>query len=130
MTTPNSAPAPTTVTLPSTRPRRPRRRRVLLVGAAVLVLAGAGASVVGGADPIGTTTDVVPGVREIVVQVDAGPVALHGTASRDVTVRTTRYGSTFREPDARNRLDDGVLTVQAGCAGWFAGGCHVAVLPR
>jgi hypothetical protein len=115
-----------TVTLPSATPRRPRRRRVLLAGAAVLVLAGTASSVLGAAEPLGTTTDTVAGVREIVVTVDAGPVSLHGGAGPDVTVRTTRYGSTFREPDAHVRLDGGVLTVEADCAGAFAGGCHVA----
>ena len=115
-----------TVTLPSATPRRPRRRRVLLAGAAVLVLAGTASSVLGAAEPLGTTTDTVAGVREIVVAVDGGSVSLRGGAGPDVTVRTTRYGSTFREPDAHARLDGGVLTVEADCAGTFAGGCHVA----
>jgi hypothetical protein len=115
-----------TVSLPSAAPRRPRRRnRLLLAGAAVLVVAAAGAVTFAPAASVETTTVSLAGVREIVVDLDAGPVSLRGGTGPEVILRTTRHGSMFGTPEARHRLDDGVLTVEADC-GWFGGGCHVS----
>ena len=102
-----------------------RTRRWVLAGAA-LVVAGTGLAVYGQVQPWDTTTGSVPGVREIVVDIGAGPVTLPAAPGSEVGIRTVPHG--LLPAGAGHRLEGGVLTVFAGC---FALNCyteqHIAV---
>lgn len=115
----------TTSPQPAPSGARRRPRRVLLLGAAVLsvgCLAYVALDRPGDAESVRTAS--VAGVREIVVEVDAGPITLAGTPGTTVDIRTTLHGSATGTPRADHQLVDGVLTVRASCAGMPLG-CHV-----
>lgn len=118
---------PRTVQLPSSKPRPHRARNAVLIGGAGLVLLGAGYVALG---HVGVshqiTTASVSGVREIVVDVDAGPVTLAGGIGigTDVEVRTTVRRSLTSAPIAGHRLDAGVLRISGTCPP-FSMNCHV-----
>jgi hypothetical protein len=62
-----------------------------------------------------TTTETVPGVREIVVETDEGSVSLRHGDGTGVEIRTTRVWSPDSQPTLRSHLDAGVLTLSATC---------------
>ena len=76
----------------------------------------------GDADLVRTAS--VADVRELVVEVDAGPITLVGTPGATVDIRTTLHGSATGTPRADHQLVDGVLTVRGSCAG-LPLSCHV-----
>lgn len=103
---------------------RPRRRGgpalALALGATAIVLAVGGGAVAIGVSVAGslrdeTSTDVVPGVREVVVDVDEGSVALRAGTSPDLVLRTTRIWADGYEPVVERVLVDGVLTLTSDC---------------
>ncbi|HXV94174.1 MAG TPA: DUF4097 family beta strand repeat-containing protein [Pseudonocardia sp.] len=103
------------------RPRSGRRRRIAL---GVAVVAG-GLLLLGlllrGED---VTTATIGGVREVVVDVDAGSAVLVAGPGPGVTVRAARSWI-VGEPITRHDVDDaGVLHVQARCPN-AAIACHV-----
>lgn len=73
-----------------------------------------------------TTTETVPGVRELVVETDEGSVSLRRGAGTEVEVRTTEVWSqdTDSRPTLERHLDSGVLTLSADCP-WVNVGCEV-----
>ncbi len=104
---------------------RHRTRRYLLIAGTVLLLAGTGyvvLSQVGRSQE--TTTATVADVREIVVDIDSGPVTLIGGDGPAVGIRTVLYRSLTGGPAAGHRLDGGVLTISADCPS-FGMYCHV-----
>jgi hypothetical protein len=101
-----------TVRLPSSAPRR---RRLLVGGVGLAVLGAAGVLLVGGGPE--TTVVTFAGVREVVVDVDRGPVAVRGGPGAAVVLRTTRQGSLLGSPATGHGVENGVLTVRAGCSG-------------
>lgn len=115
--------------MPPTPPPR-RRRTGLLVGGGVLLLTAAavGAAAFGITTATSlredTSTETVPGVRELVVDVDEGRIALRAATGPDVEVRTTRIWGPGYEPVVRHDLVDGVLTVTSDCPS-FNLGCEV-----
>ncbi len=124
--------APRTVRIPPTPPpSRGRTGPALLVGGGVLLVVAAAAV---GAAALGATTaaslrgatssETVPGVRELVVEVDEGSIALTAAAGPDVEVRTTRVWRPGYEPVVERGLVDGVLTLTSDCAP-FNLGCEV-----
>ena len=124
-TTPQPQPQTRTVQLPSSQPRRRRTGRVLLIGAAGLVVLGAGYTALGQlGQSVETTTASVAGVREIVVDADSGPIDLRGGTGPDVDIRTTAHRSLTGAAAAGHRLDGGVLTITAECP-QFGMNCYV-----
>jgi hypothetical protein len=71
-----------------------------------------------------TTTETVPGVRELVVESDEGTVSLRHGDGTDVEIRTTRVWSSDSQPALGRHLDAGVLTLSSGCP-WINLGCEV-----
>lgn len=115
---------PRTVQIPSEpTPHRTRNARLVvgaglaLIGASYLALGHVGVSQE-------TTAASVAGVREIVVDIDSGPVTLIGGHGSDVGIRTTLHRSLTGAPVAGHRLDEGVLTISADCPS-FSMNCNV-----
>jgi len=112
--------------LPPSSTRRPRRtRRILAIGAATLTLGCVGyiASDEVGSDESVRTASITD-VREIVVEVGAGPVSLVGDPGRAVGIRSTLHGSATGTPSADHIVVDGVLRITTFCRG-LALTCHV-----
>jgi hypothetical protein len=78
-----------------------------------VALAGAGLTVYSQTRAWDTVTDSVTGVREIVVDIGAGPVTLTRAPGSEVGLRTVPHG--MFPAGAGHRLEDGVLTASAGC---------------
>ena len=92
---------------------RPHRARWALAGVGTLVLVGT--AVLGaGLAATDRVTDTVSGVREIVVDIGAGPVTLTGTSGTAVGIETITHG--LFSASAEHVLADGVLTIRAD--GW------------
>lgn len=98
------------------------RRRTLLACLGVLLVV-VGATAVGGLKHADVRTVVLTGVREVVVDVDAGAVVVQARAGFGVAVRTGRAWL-WGEPTADHRLVDGVLTITGRCPE-FEIGCTV-----
>ncbi|QJY47430.1 hypothetical protein [Pseudonocardia broussonetiae] len=109
-------------------PRRRRTGLALIVGAGVVLLATGGAVAFGVATAASLRTESssesVAGVAEVVIDVDAGFVALRGGTGPDVEVRTTRIWAPGSEPVVERRLEGGVLTLTSDCPA-FDLGCEV-----
>jgi hypothetical protein len=116
------------LTSPTPRPRR--RRTALIAGTGVLLVGGitvgAVALGVGVATSLEqeTTAQSVPGVHELVVDLDEGSVRLTAGTGPDVEVRTIRAWTPGYEPVLDQRVVDGVLTLHSDCAD-FNVGCEV-----
>jgi hypothetical protein len=82
-----------------------------LVGVGVLGVGVLGIGLFSSTEPI---TDSVSGVREIVVDIGAGPVTLTGTTDTAVGIQTISHG--LFSANAGHVLADGVLTIRAD--GW------------
>jgi hypothetical protein len=112
------------------RPRRRRRTALIAAGTGVLLVGGVTVgAVVLGVDVAtslrhDTTTQSVPDVRELVLDLDEGSVRLTAGAGPDVEVRTTLAWTPGYEPVLDQRLVDGVLTLRSDCAD-FNVGCEV-----
>lgn len=111
---------PRTVRIRPDESPRPRRRGPwLALGAAAVVLAAGGAVAFGvataGALQDTTSTEVVPGVREVVVDVDEGSVAIRAGTAPDLVLRTTTIWADGSEPVVERGLVDGVLTLTSDC---------------
>ena len=125
-----STPAYTTQMPPTPSPRRRRTGPALLVGAGVLLLAAGAIGAV--ALGVNTATSLqedtvsrsVPGVRELVIDVDEGRIVLRAAAGPDVEVRTTRTWGPGYEPAVGQELVNGVLTLTSDCPS-FNLGCEV-----
>jgi hypothetical protein len=126
MTSTQQSPAP--LRPQTTRPRR--RRTALIVGTGVLLAGG----ITVGAVALGvrvassleqeTTAQSVPGVHELVVDLDEGWLRLTAATGPDVEVSTTRAWTPGYEPVLDQRVVDGVLTLSSDCAD-FNVGCEV-----
>lgn len=111
-------------------PRRRRRRAALIAGTGVLLVGGATAGAialgtgVAGALRSETTAQSLPGVHEIVVDLDEGSVRLTAAPGAAVDVRTTRAWTPGYEPVLDQGVIDGVLTLRSDCPE-FNVGCEV-----
>jgi hypothetical protein len=110
--------------LPGPPPRRRRTTRwvVVAIVAAVAVSTAVVAAVTFGVWAAmslrqETTTETVPGVRELVVQTVDGSVSLRRGAGSDVEIRTTEVWSEDADsrPTLQRRRDGGVLTLTDSC---------------
>jgi len=114
---PGLPPAPP-VDGPTGRPRR--RGRIALAAAGLLLLGGAGAVAlgvhVGGSLQQDSASRTFTGVREIVVEVDEGAVALRAAPGPEVTVDAVRHWMPGYEPTLGGAVVDGVLTLTSDCA--------------
>ena len=100
--------------VPDTRAPRHRSRGVLGAIAATAVAGGLVASTQISHD---TTTTSVPGVREVVVDIGAGPVTLHGGEGDAVDIRSTPHGLFTTSSAPRHETVDGVLRITSACSG-------------
>jgi hypothetical protein len=110
-------------------PHRSRTGAAVIIGGAVLVAAAVAGTVAFGVTTAAslredTSTTTVPGVRELVVDVDEGRIALRAAVGPDVEVRTTRHFVPGYEPVVAHGVVNGVLTVTSDCAS-FNLGCEV-----
>ncbi len=101
----------------------------MIIGGAVLFAAAVAGTVAFGVTTAASlrqdaSVDTVPGVRELVVAVDEGRIALRAAVGPDVEVRTTRNFAPGYEPVVERKLVDGVLTLTSGCPS-FNLGCEV-----
>jgi hypothetical protein len=120
---------------PAPAPRPPRRLSrgawiAIVLGAVVVVVGGvtAGAIAVGVSTARSltsdTTTRTFPGVREIVVDADEGPVTLRPADGRDVVATAVRHFAPGDEPVVTGAVVNGVLTLRSDCPD-FNIGCEV-----
>lgn len=123
----STLPSPPPTAGRSIRPRRHRGRIALasVAGVALLGTAGAVALGVGVAGSLEQdfASRTFTGVREIVVEVDEGAVALRAAPGADVVVDTTRHWAPGYQPLVSGAVVDGVLTLTADCA-HFNLGCE------
>lgn len=100
----------------------------VVVGGLVLLALVVGAAAFGVNTATGlrtaTSAETVPGVRELVVDVDEGRVALTAAPGPDVGISTTRTWGPGYEPTVERTLVGGVLTLASDCAP-FNLGCEV-----
>jgi hypothetical protein len=93
-------------------------RALLLVGLALLALAGAGAITYAANHAFESTKrdtgTVADSVRRVVVDVDAGDVKLVAGGDHVQVRRESRYA--VRAPNVTQRVVDGVLTLRGACA--------------
>jgi hypothetical protein len=93
-------------------------RALLIVGLAVLAIAGIGAITYAANHALASekteTGTVTESVRRVVVDVDRGDVKLVAAGDRVQIHRTLRY--VVREPTVTHRVRDGVLTLRGNCA--------------
>lgn len=106
----------------SVAPRRRSRRSGRVIGAiaATTVVGGLAVSTQIRHD---TTTTSVPDVREVAVDIGAGPVTLHGGDGDAVVIRSTPYGLFTSSSAPRHDVVDGVLRITSACSG-VAFHCH------
>ena len=64
-----------------------------------------------------TTTTSVSGVREVLVDIGAGPVTLHGGEGDAVEIRSTPHGLFTTSSAPRHKTVDGVLRITSACSG-------------
>ncbi|WP_139173756.1 hypothetical protein [Geodermatophilus telluris] len=101
--------------VPSPVARRRRSRWVVGAVAATALVGGLAAATQVRHD---STSSVVPGVREVVVDIGAGPVTLRGGDGDAVGVRSTPHGLFTSSAAPRHELVDGVLRITSGCSGF------------
>lgn len=115
---------PDTSRLGTARPGPAHRIGLGFVGALLLVWA-AGTTVGPGLTTTDVRTSSVAGVRDVIVDVDAGAVTLRGGSGPEVGLRMSRSW-VWREPTADRSVVDGVLTVVGRCPE-FGIGCRIEV---
>lgn len=100
----------------SVAPRRRSRRYGLVIGAlaATTVVGGLAVSTQVRHD---TTTTSVRDIREVAVDIGAGPVTLHGGDGDAVAIRSTPYGLFTSSSAPRHDVVDGVLRITSACSG-------------
>ena len=123
---------PTTIQLPTPTPvqhcrRRAHRTTAVAIGAlGVLALAGGGLAIADSAlSQHDESSFTAAGIRELVVDLDAGDVTLvPGASEGRVAVDTSREWA-WSKPAFRHSVEEGVLTLSGDCPNLGFGTCRV-----